>query len=190
MCHVVISIQRQLLEGTSSLPSSHGSELYPGAVECHQSCDTGYKPDSLQEKWWGFFFFSVGFFFFPLQICTALLHACPSPQLRVRCRCHCPAPWLLPLCGQSSTAFPPGHTPWPHCLASWSPKETAAFSFPIPFSSGVQTLLTSLLLAGDPLWHSVRCRAAGQLPVQELFTLHFPLPFFFFCEDAATSLPC
>lgn len=184
VCHVVISIQRQLLEGTSSLPFSHGSELYPGAVECHQSCYTVYKPDSLQEKMIGVFLLSGWVFLFP----SANLHTPPSymPQPKAQSA----ALLLCPKAAAPLWAVQHCVPPWPHCLASWSPKETAAFSFPIPFSSDVQTLLTSVLLAGDPLWHPVRCWAAGQLPAQDLFTLHFPLPFFFFCEDAAASLPC
>lgn len=183
MCHVVISIQRQLLEGTSSLPFSHGSELYPGAVECHQSCDTVYKARFITRKNdWGFSSFQLGFSF---SLCKfahpSFIHA---PAQSPECGTAALPQGCCPSVGQHCVP------PWPHCLASWSPKETAAFSFPIPFSSDVQTLLTSVLLAGDPLWHPVRCWAAGQLPAQDLFTLHFPLPFFFFCEDAAASLPC
>lgn len=55
------------MEGTSWVchSISNGSELYPGAVESDRSCAAVYGPDSLQEKWLGFFLlsFSVGFLF-------------------------------------------------------------------------------------------------------------------------------
>lgn len=77
--------------------SSNGSELYSGAVEYDRSCATVYGPDSLQEKWLGvcFFFLLFGWvFLFPLQICTALLHACLIQKHRAQ---HS-WPLLAPFC--------------------------------------------------------------------------------------------
>lgn len=68
------------MEGTSWVchSISNGSELYPGAVESDRSCAAVYGPDSLQEKWLGFFpSFLFGWVFVsPSQIRTALLHVC------------------------------------------------------------------------------------------------------------------
>lgn len=47
-------------------------------MESDRSCAAVYGPDSLQEKWLGFFpsFLFSWVFVFPSQICTALLHVC------------------------------------------------------------------------------------------------------------------